>query len=130
MVSHNDDAFRYKPTEPKDPVYALAYRLWSATPAEVQDSGMTRTQWYAERIRELITAAWQPWDTAPRDGSYFDAWVEPNSRFEKARRIPHVQFCTIGDGFWAHEHGTIDVDDLESLGKPTHWRPEPEGPKK
>lgn len=94
-VSHGDDAFRYKPTEPEEP----------------KDE-------------------WQPWDTAPRDGSYFDAWVEPNSRFEKARRIPHVQFCTIGDGFWAHEHGTIDVDDLESLGKPTHWRPEPEGPKK
>lgn len=93
MVSHAEDAFRYKPTEP-----------------------------------EMVADEWRPWDSAPRDGSYFDAWVEPIRRSEKARRIPHAQFCKTLNGFWAMEFGT--TDEIEALGKPTHWRPEPEGPKK
>lgn len=93
MVSHAEDAYRYKPTEP-----------------------------------EMVADEWRPWDTAPRDGTYFDAWVEPIRRGEKARRIPNAQFCkTLGE-FWAMEFGT--TDEIEALGKPTHWRPEPEGPKK
>jgi hypothetical protein len=66
---------------------------------------------------------WQPWETAPTDGTYFDAWVEPSKSGEKARRIPHVTFDH--DGFWVGDEGYV-----YELGTPTHWRPEPEGPKK
>ncbi|QIW87604.1 hypothetical protein Ab1vBOLIVR4_gp87 [Agrobacterium phage OLIVR4] len=85
---------------------------------------------FSSTVRTWIESGWQPWETAPRDGTYFDAWVEPLNRHEEARRIPHVQFCTVFNEFSAHEHGKIDIDDLRNLGTPTHWRPEPEGPKK
>lgn len=73
---------------------------------------------------------WQPWDSAPRDGSYFDAWVEPNNRTEKARRVAHVQFCTVFNEFHAWEPHSYEYQEIHEIGKPTHWRPEPEGPKK
>jgi len=66
---------------------------------------------------------WQPWDTAPTDGTYFDAWVEPNKKGREGFRAPHVHFDL--DAFW-----TTETEYLYELGTPTHWRPEPEGPKK
>lgn len=66
---------------------------------------------------------WQPWETAPIDGTYFDAWVEPNKKGREGFRAPHVHFDL--DAFW-----TTETEYLYELGTPTHWRPEPEGPKK
>ena len=81
-------------------------------------------------IERRMSIGWQPWDTVPRDGTYFDAWVEPSKRNDVARRVAHVQFCPIFSEFHAWEPHSYEYQEIHELGTPTHWRPEPEGPKK
>lgn len=124
MVPHAEDAFRYKPTEPE--AIDDVQKAWIEKVKEANHSAyekMLVTSFKIAFEAGMRAGEWQPFDTAPIDGSYFDAWVEPNNRTEKARRIPHVQFVENDGYFWA------DDEPLFSLGRPTHWRPEPEGPK-
>jgi len=45
------------PAAPAGEIEALAKRLWSVHPKEVQDSGLTRSQWYAREIQAYVDAA-------------------------------------------------------------------------
>ena len=108
----------------------------------------TFTEWYAKltnaerfelyaKVRVQIADAmcsalngsgeWQPIETAPRDGTEFQAWV-----------------VHMGHGYWDwqcryNEHGAFesfgridyDMDGWEvSPGTPTHWMPNPSAPTK
>jgi len=42
--------------DPDAAIDALADRLWRVHPREVQESGLTRAQWYAARMKELFAA--------------------------------------------------------------------------
>ena len=69
---------------------------------------------------------WQPIETAPKDGTWFDAWI--TARYEKYR---------VADAFWCKHnscfmHGELDrygpyPTDWEH-GKATHWMPIPAPP--
>ena len=83
-------------------------------------------------IRELkaLPDAWQPIETAPRDGTEFQAWIvsddddsghwEPKARFNPDSGIPET---------W----GRVDYDEDDWAYTPwfilTHWMPLPEPPK-
>jgi hypothetical protein len=79
-------------------------------------------------------SAWQPIETAPRDGTSVDLWVDG----EFPHRIANAEFREPTDGeWWAHGGDTIDTPDATwcdmfgPLGKeeqPTHWQPLPEAP--
>ncbi|WP_336800356.1 hypothetical protein [Kaistia sp. MMO-174] len=45
---------------PEAAIDALADRFWRVHPREIQDSGLTRAEWYAARMKELLAAATQP----------------------------------------------------------------------
>ena len=62
------------------------------------------------------TTAWQPLETAPRDGRRFlvwDGW--------------HICLGSYSAGKWFATHGRID--DSRNLDVPTHWHPLPDAPR-
>jgi len=66
---------------------------------------------------------WQPIETAPKDGTRFDAWTREG-------RVPDV-WWDAQRGEWV-EWGLLEfggVGARRPLWPPTHWMPIPEGPK-
>ncbi len=85
---------------------------------------------------ELERRAWQPIETAPKDGRMFICWVRAvrYSDSDNAGDPPYEHdasepdFCmwkpNDGNGYWDNMTGTIgDAQDV------THWMPIPEAPK-
>jgi len=76
----------------------------------------------------------QPIETAPKDGTAIDVWVEgefPGRRTDVKWRVPTDR------EWWVHGGDTIQTDDAtwhDSFGPlgedemPTHWMPEPKPP--
>jgi hypothetical protein len=73
---------------------------------------------------------WQPIETAPRDGTEFQAWMmrddDGSSHWE-----PMVRFNPETDAFelWGRIDYDIDGWDTYYWLVPTHWMPQPEPPK-
>jgi hypothetical protein len=63
---------------------------------------------------------WQPIETAPKDGTKFDAWV-PDAF--GGRRMTELSFNWRGQ---LRQHGLLSAADLPRW--PTHWRPLPSPP--
>ena len=78
--------------------------------------------------------AWLPIETAPKDGTVIDVWVDgefPGRRTDVSWRVPTVS------EWWVHGDDTIETldptwhDPFGPLGKsepPTHWQPLPAPP--
>ena len=93
----------------------------------IQRDRATLDRLLAERASLNGSGEWQPIETAPRDGTEFQAWV-----------------VHMGHGYWDwqcryNEHGAFesfgridyDMDGWEvSPGTPTHWMPNPSAPTK
>jgi hypothetical protein len=92
-----------------------------------------------EARRALMTSEWRPIETAPKDGSEFDAWAVWLDT-GKGERVPNVHWgrgciafeseCEL-EGWLAAEWG---IDGCEGLMDPqdqrlTHWQPLPAPPK-
>ena len=58
---------------------------------------------------------WQPIETAPKDGSDIDLWVEYKDR---GARVPN---CGWYEGAWRHNFGRL-------MMPATHWMPLPDPP--
>jgi hypothetical protein len=93
-----------------------------------------------EARRALMTSEWRPIETAPKDGSEFDAWAVWLDT-GKGERVPNVHW---GRGYIAFEseRGELEgwlaaewgIDGCEGLMDPqdqrlTHWQPLPAPPK-
>jgi hypothetical protein len=93
-----------------------------------------------EARRALMTSEWRPIETAPKDGSEFDAWAVWLDT-GKGERVPNVHW---GRGYIAFEseRGELEgwlaaewgIDGCEGLMHPedqrlTHWQPLPAPPK-
>lgn len=63
-----------------------------------------------------MSREWQPFTSAPKDGSYFDAWGA------KSGRLANVRWNFTNGWFFCGKH---PVDE-----KLTHWMPLPEPPLK
>lgn len=90
-------------------------------------------------IRE--TVGWQPIETAPKDGTQIDIWVEPDAgsihgpSHYKAHRQANAFWCdrdptdpfdkTGSEGWWCR---LADKFAHEMSWKATHWMPLPEPP--
>ena len=70
---------------------------------------------------------WQPIETAPKDGSEFQAWVvnEYHQWWE-----PRARFVEGSDSFQVFGRVDYDIDDWDYVNAiPTHWMPHPQPPK-
>lgn len=68
-------------------------------------------------------AAWQPIETAPKDGTPADVWCVNHSAITTgAGRVPECHFF---DGRW---HRYTDDGGTEEVHNATHWRPPPSPP--
>lgn len=70
--------------------------------------------------------AWQPFETAPKDGTVIDLWIPHlNSQRETDCRFTNAVWSS---GEWVDFWSGDLISDL-FIDKPTHWMPIPEGPK-
>lgn len=80
-------------------------------------------------IRETPAPAWQPIETAPKDGTPFLAYL-PHDRFPAVclwQAYSQDEADEIGDsGYWAF--GEELIGDVEGQAVVTHWMPLPEPP--
>jgi hypothetical protein len=68
------------------------------------------------RLKSVLSAKWQPIETAPRDGSHFWAYQ---------KRHEYSMF----ECWWAENHeGGFWMDYIDSEPEPTHYAPLPEPP--
>jgi hypothetical protein len=67
-----------------------------------------------------MTAAWQPIETAPKDGTRFDVWLPDTFG---GRRMCNLSFNTRGH---LRQDGLLDGFNLPRW--PTHWMPLPAPP--
>lgn len=80
---------------------------------------------------------WQPIETAPRDGTPIDVWVEAADPALRSR-ITDVEWRRPTDSeWWVHGGDTIETDEatwhdcfgpLGRIEQPTHWMPLPNPP--
>lgn len=113
MVSHGID-----PKEPDDVQKAWIERVKEENRASYD--AMIATAFQIAFEAGMKAGEWKPWGTAPRDGSYFDAWVEPS------HHVTRVYYD--GDNFRVGNYSGVIW--LSEIGTPTHWRQGQEGPKK
>lgn len=79
-------------------------------------------------------SAWQPIETAPKDGTVIDLWVDDPqwgaTRECDMRWIKHTRYYRNGRTEDVEGWGWpgLDEPDFLSDGKPTHWMPVPEPP--
>ncbi|USN16365.1 hypothetical protein PLUTO_00490 [Luteibacter phage vB_LflM-Pluto] len=70
-------------------------------------------------------SAWQPIDTAPKDGSFIDLWMKgPHGEYREADAHWEPYY-----GMWVSEFGhSGDVPCEDKLRKAIAWMPIPDGP--
>jgi hypothetical protein len=78
----------------------------------------------ARAIVEALGPQWQPIETAPRDGTKFDLWIERDSYRVTDAYWSDLQgwWCTDGD------YGPEEPLPLAIVPAPTHWMPLPAPP--
>lgn len=78
-------------------------------------------------LKDTQPSGWQPFDTAPEDGSEILVWREDAGVFTAEHRPSACECCnwpeTCGDELWFSAAGEDLTDDL-----PTHWMPLPPPP--
>jgi hypothetical protein len=71
---------------------------------------------------------WQPIETAPKDGSFVDLWVEFYDQPEGDRKGPlHWTYCRWNGEAWENSQG-LRPEDYMARVVPTHWMREPKAP--
>ena len=96
--------------------------------------------------REQALGGWQTIDTAPRDGTWIEAWRNPPAKYEMGYWEPRVTVRWEQDGSegaWVWPDGTYEVytergreradiaiqsDDFYADSSFTHWMPLPPAP--
>lgn len=71
---------------------------------------------------------WLPIETAPRDGTEFQAWVVGGDNYGFWE--PHARFDPETEAFQMYSRVDYDEDDWDTFPQwtPTHWMPEPRQP--
>lgn len=83
-----------------------------------------------------MVGEWQPIETAPRDGTVIDLWIECRLQVVNSYRAPNCTWVDIDDrrlvySGWVITNNQWFPDHFLSteLLVPTHWMPLPEPPK-
>jgi hypothetical protein len=118
VMSHPGNFIRVEPKEPDDVQKAWIERVKEENRASYD--AMIATAFQIAFEAGMKAGEWKPFDTAPRDGSYFDAWVEPNNH------VTRVYYD--GSNFRVDNYSGVVW--LSEIGTSTHWRQGQEGPKK
>jgi hypothetical protein len=73
---------------------------------------------------------WQPIETAPRDGTEFQAWVVQETDASTSWWEPRCRFDPDNEAFqiWCRVDYDQDGWDTDWNWKPTHWQPHPSPP--
>lgn len=80
-------------------------------------------------VREQAIREWQPIETAPRDGSEFQAWVVALDNAKNGCWEPKCRFNQMSEAFEIWGRVDYDIDGWEVYGvKPTYWMPSPTAP--
>jgi hypothetical protein len=130
---------------PSDPYYPRFVKTWrpqcqkcGANLGELDTQAEAIAAWNNRTaISSALTSAppvqegWRGIETAPRDGTFFDAWMR-NPEFPDGYRLPSCSF-SMDKGEFVDAHGMfLHVAGDPVSGKwriyPTHWRPLPAAP--
>ena len=71
---------------------------------------------------------WKPIETAPKDGTKVDLWVEWPGQSPAAGRVPDAEWTDLYGWSYRSLTGEGDFGIEHQGGQPTHWRPRPEPP--
>jgi len=77
-----------------------------------------------------IKMEWQPIETAPKDGTIFDAWCSEHKGYNNAPK--RIANCRYSEGviWFLHSHGWFELNTVDFLHATiTHWMPLPTPPK-
>jgi hypothetical protein len=86
-------------------------------------------QWIDARKREVSAITdWKSIETAPKDGTKVDLWVEWPGRSPAAGRVPDAEWTDLYGWSYRSLTGEGDFGIEHQGGQPTHWRPRPEPP--
>lgn len=75
--------------------------------------------------QHVVDFTWRPIETAPKDGTEFQAWVDKYGWEPKARVNPETEAVEL----WGRTDYDQDGWDVYFHMTVTHWMPTPEGPK-
>lgn len=115
-------------TTPKQ-IEAATHAIWNirkyADPAWVDSSQLAQAA-----LDAAEAAAWEPIETAPKDGTIIDVWLgdadASDVEFYCGRDTRRSASWRWLDGKWRPEMGLVSVP---MFVVPTHWRPLPKGPR-